>query len=237
MAKYILRLDDAASCANWENWEKMEQLLDKYDIKPLVGVIPNCKDKQINNYEKRDDFWDIVQRWENKGWTIAMHGYDHVYITADGGINPVNKKSEFAGVDLSEQKEKIRNGVAIFKEHNLNPEVFFAPSHTFDLNTIRALKEESNIRIISDTVANDSYRKYGMTFVPQQSGQVRKLPFRTVTFCYHPNSCSDNNFVKLEDFLKRQGNSFVSFSTDRVVRKENMWDRFLANMYFVRKEI
>ena len=237
MAKYILRLDDAASCANWKNWEKMEQLLDKYDIKPLVGVIPNCKDKQINNYEKRDDFWDIVQRWENKGWTIAMHGYDHVYITADGGINPVNKKSEFAGVDLSEQKEKIRNGVAIFKEHNLNPEVFFAPSHTFDLNTIRALKEESNIRIISDTVANDSYRKYGMTFVPQQSGQVRKLPFRTVTFCYHPNSCSDNNFVKLEDFLKRQGNSFVSFSTDRVVRKENMWDRFLANMYFVRKEI
>ena len=237
MAKYILRLDDAASCANWKNWEKMEQLLDKYDIKPLVGVIPNCKDKQINNYEKRDDFWDIVQRWENKGWTIAMHGYDHVYITADGGINPVNKKSEFAGVDLSEQKEKIRNGVAIFKEHNLNPEVFFAPSHTFDLNTIRALKEESNIRIISDTVANDSYRKYGMTFVPQQSGQVRKLPFRTVTFCYHPNSCSDNNFVKLEDFLKRQGNSFVSFSTGRVVRKENMWDRFLANMYFVRKEI
>ena len=28
------------------------------------------------------------------------------------------------------------------RSHNLDPEVFFAPSHTFDENTLQALKEE-----------------------------------------------------------------------------------------------
>ena len=40
MKKYIIRLDDAAEKMNIDNWEKMENILDRYDIKPLVGVIP-----------------------------------------------------------------------------------------------------------------------------------------------------------------------------------------------------
>ena len=237
MAKYILRLDDAAPCADWAKWDEMEQLLDKYGIKPLVGVIPDCKDEKLNSYEKRSEFWDMVHRWKNKGWTIAMHGYDHVYLTTDGGINPVNRKSEFAGVDLRTQKEKIRTGVAILREQNIDPEVFFAPSHTFDLNTIRAIKEESNIRIISDTVANDSYSKYGMTFVPQQSGRVRKLPFRTVTFCYHPNMCDMSSYRELEVFLQHHGEQFIGFPLEKCDREESMLDKSLSKLYFMRKSI
>ena len=78
------------------------------------------------------------------------------------------------------------------REHGIDPKVFFAPAHTFDNNTLIALKECSNIRIISDTIANDIYTKYGFTFVPQQAGRVRKQPFRTVTFCYHPNTMNDD---------------------------------------------
>ena len=46
MSKYIMRLDDAAEKMNVEKWLRMEQLLDKYSIKPLVGVIPACKDSE-----------------------------------------------------------------------------------------------------------------------------------------------------------------------------------------------
>lgn len=236
MTKYILRLDDAAPRANWEKWNEMEQLLDLYGVKPLVGVIPNCKDEQINSYENNVDFWKVVHRWEDKGWIIAMHGYDHVYITEDGGINPVNKKSEFAGVELEQQKEKIKKGIAVFKEQNIDPKVFFAPSHTFDLKTIQALKEESDIRIISDTVAYDCYSQDGITFVPQQSGRVRRLPFRTVTFCYHPNVCSNKDFAQLEKFLMQYGDEFVEFPIRQIERKESLLDRFLSNIYFVRKK-
>lgn len=44
MAKYILRLDDACEKRDIEKWDLMEQLLDQYNIKPLVGIIPHCED-------------------------------------------------------------------------------------------------------------------------------------------------------------------------------------------------
>lgn len=237
MSKYILRLDDAAPCANWENWERMELLLDQYGITPLVGVIPNCRDKQINRFEKREDFWELVQKWSEKGWTVAMHGYDHVYVTCEGGVNPVNLKSEFAGLSLNAQKEKIRKGIAIFRKYQIEPRVFFAPAHTFDQNTIQAIKEESNICIISDTVAYDRYYQDGITYVPQQSGQVRKLPFRCVTFCYHPNTCDDNSFKTLEKFLEKNKEKFVPFPTEPAKREKNVIDAFVSKLYFMRKYI
>ena len=41
----------------------------------------------------------------------------------------MNKRSEFAGISLEQQKEKIRSGVKIFRENGHDPQVFFAPSH------------------------------------------------------------------------------------------------------------
>ena len=235
MSKYILRLDDAASKMNIENWNKMEKLLDKYNIKPLVGVIPDCKDPMMNEYKVDEGFWDKVKMWQEKGWCIALHGYEHVYCTQDGGINPVNKRSEFAGVSLEKQKEKIRKGVSIFREHDINAKVFFAPSHTFDLNTIEALKQESNIRIISDTVANKPYSSYGIVFVPQQSGQVRKLPFDTVTFCYHPNMMNDKDFYELEKFIQCNIDLMAEFPLTIVNRKRSIFDILIKQLYFLRR--
>lgn len=235
MSKYILRLDDAAERMDIAKWNRVEILLDKYNIKPLVGVIPNCQDPMMKEYPIDSSFWNKVNEWKNKGWIIALHGYNHVYCTNKGGINPVNNRSEFAGVPLEQQKEKVREGVKIFCKNGHNPQVFFAPSHTFDENTIKALKEESNIRIISDTVANKSYQQYGMTFVPQQSGQVRKLPFHLVTFCYHPNIMTEQDFFLLERFLTQNNKKFVNFPIEQSSRKMSVYDRILKKMYFARR--
>lgn len=236
MSKYIMRLDDAAEKMDTEKWNRMEQLLDKYSIKPLVGVIPICKDPMMDKYEKDNVFWDKVHRWMDKGWTIALHGHEHVYCTKDGGINPVNKRSEFAGLPLDEQKRKIREGVNVFREHGIEPDVFFAPSHTFDDNTLKALYEESSIRIISDTVAYKTYFYNGFTFVPQQSGGVRNLPFNTVTFCYHPNMMDDCAFDKLELFFKSYSERFIDFPLEETKRKMSIFDRVLREAYFWRRK-
>ena len=95
----------------------------------------------------------------------------------------MNSRSEFTGVPLEIQKKKIRDGIEILHQHSINPKIFFAPSHTFDLNTLTALSEESEIRIISDTMANDIYMKYGFYFIPVQSGRPRKLSFKCTTTC------------------------------------------------------
>lgn len=237
MSKYVMRLDDAAERMDAEKWLRMEQLLDKYNIKPLVGVIPNCKDPEMDQYPYDDMFWDKVQRWLAKKWSIALHGYEHLYCTEDGGINPVNKRSEFAGLPLDGQREKIKGGVEIFKKHGIIPETFFAPSHTFDENTIKALKEESDIRIISDTIANDVYFSKGMYFIPQQSGRCRKLPFKTATFCYHPNTMTDADFKVLEGFLQKYCLNFMAVD-DKILKKrgKGVIDKFLSALYFFRRK-
>lgn len=232
MSKYILRLDDACERRDQAKWDKIEALLDMYEIKPLIGVIPHCEDPMMEKYEFDEFFWDRVKKWKANGWEIALHGYNHVYGTKDGGINPVNARSEFAGESLDIQLKKIELGTAIFRAHGIEPKVFFAPSHTFDNNTIAALKLKSNIRFISDTVANKPYTKEGMTFVPQQSGRVRVLPFSFVTFCYHPNTMSEKAFYDLEKFIKKYKRKFISFPTVETKRKKNTVDSILEKIYF-----
>lgn len=235
MSKYIMRLDDAAMKMDIKKWKRMEELLDKYRVKPLVGVIPDCKDSMMDCYDENKNFWIKVKSWEKQGWIIALHGYDHVYCTEDGGLNPVNKRSEFAGLNLNLQKEKIKKGIEILNEHEIEPQVFFAPSHTFDINTIKALKSESNIRIISDTISNKPYKKYNMTFVPQQSGRARVLPFKVITFCYHPNTMNETDFIQLEKFLIKWKEKFINFPLEQVEREKSLFDKLLEKIYFFRR--
>ena len=63
MSRYIMRLDDAAEKMNIAKWNQMEVLLDKYGVKPLVGVIPDCKDPQMEEYDTDPSFWKNVQSW------------------------------------------------------------------------------------------------------------------------------------------------------------------------------
>lgn len=231
---YLIRLDDASIFMDINKWDRMESLLDKEGIKPLVGIIPNNQDLNIINKYKRDEhFWEKAKSWQYKNWIIALHGYTHVYNSNCGGINPVNNRSEFAGTPLEVQKEKIEKGIMILKNQGLLPTVFFAPSHTFDVNTLEALKLKSDIRIISDTIANDVYQTNGFYFIPQQSSNVRKLPFRVTTFCYHPNEMSDDDFNCLESFINKYKTSFYSFSDVAMKdRKLSLYDRLLRIIYF-----
>ncbi len=236
---YIIRLDDASEYSDVKKWEKIERILYRNGINPIVGIIPNNEDEAlVEKYSKNQLFWKKAYEWQQSGWIIAMHGYNHKYISEKGGINPVNNRSEFAGIDLEKQKEKIRKGLEILKKHKINPVVFFAPSHTFDKNTIYALKECSDIRIISDTIANDIYYKDDIFFIPQQSGKGRKLPFKTVTFCYHPNEMDDNDFKYMEEFIRNNRKEFVNFDISKLSkRKYNLYDAFLSKLYFLRKKI
>jgi predicted deacetylase len=230
--QFIFRLDDASEMMDVSQWQRMEDLLDKYGIKPLVGIIPHCEDPMMDKYPKDEGFWDKVDIWQKKGWVIALHGFNHVYTTKEGGVNPVNKRSEFAGVPYEIQLEKIKKGVEIFRSHGIEPQVFFAPSHTFDNNTVKALKAASQIRIISDTWAWNKYNRDGMTYVPQQSGQVRNVPFALSTFCYHPNTMKDSAYVILESFLKKNYNKFIPFPLEQTNRKLSLLDKALQWFYF-----
>lgn len=236
---YLLRLDDASEYMDVAKWTQLEELLDSYGIKPIVGIIPNNRDEGLIKHYKRDSgFWYRVKVWESKRWNIALHGYTHVYESRNGGINPVNKYSEFAGLSLDRQREKIKNGVRILKEKGIEPKVFFAPAHSFDRNTLEALKLESQIRVISDTVASDIYYRDGFHFIPQQTGRARKLPLRVVTFCYHPNKMGVFDFNLLEAFIQKNSDQFINFDDLLLThRRFNRFDSLLNWSYFAFRKV
>lgn len=235
---YLIRLDDASEYMNIPQWSKIQAILESHNVKPLVGIIPLNRDPMLTgSFQYNPFFWDLARSWQVSGWGIALHGYEHVYSTKCGGINPIHTQSEFAGHTLAEQQNKIRQGLAILHEQGLFPTVFFAPSHTFDENTLEALRTESNIRIISDTVANDLYCHNGFTFIPQQSGRVRKLPFKLTTICLHPNYMSDCEIAELEAFLKKHSPHFIDPSSIAATkRRKNILDYAAEKMYFFRRK-
>ena len=80
-AKYILRLDDACPTMDVVKWDRIEKICDKFLIRPIIAVVPNNKDKKLIKNDIDINFWNKVRGWQNKGWHIALHGYDHIYIS------------------------------------------------------------------------------------------------------------------------------------------------------------
>lgn len=225
---------------NHKNWDRMEALLDKYGVKPMVGVIPHNEDSNQQIDSENGYFWYLVHSWEQKGWTIAMHGFNHVYSSKEKGINPIWEKSEFAGLPIDQQREKIRKGVSIMRGHDINPRYFFAPSHTFDVNTLIALREESDIRIICDTIGAKPYRYKDFVFIPQQSGHPIKLPFGgLLTICYHPNTMGETDFAGLEYFLVNCKDRLLSFGDIdlSLVKGKSIEDKILSWLYFTLRKL
>lgn len=235
---YLIRLDDACPYMDAKKWQRIEDILDKYGVRPLVGIIPANADPETMIDEENSLFWKKVHKWIAKGWNIALHGYDHVCITQEGGINPVHHRSEFAGLSYEEQAEKIIRGYQILKEHGVEPTYFFAPSHTFDKNTLNAIKDHTPIKMISDLIATKPYEKEGLTFVPCQMGKLREMPISGYwCACYHPNIMKDEAFEALEDFLKVHKQDFISFEELPQARKKSIKDRLLSFAYYTLRRI
>lgn len=240
--KYLIRLDDACPTMDAAKWQRMEDILDRYGVRPMVGVIPNNNDSKQKIDAEDPAFWNKVDNWVKKQWAIALHGYDHCYISEEGlkGLNPLWARSEFAGVPLDKQKEKIREGVKILRSHGIDPKYFFAPSHTYDQNTLVALKEESNIRIISDTIATKPYKDGDFTIIPQLGGHCTEMKIPGIwTFCLHPSAMTDENFVATENFLKAHKEEFIKFSQLNLynLSKKNIISKFLSLVYFTRRRL
>jgi len=240
--KYLIRLDDACPYMDRSKWQRMEDMLDKYGVKPLVGIIPANADPKTMIEEEDSQFWDKAHRWIEKGWEVALHGYDHLCISNEGmkGLNPIWARSEYAGIPLELQKEKVRKGLSVLRSHGIHPKYFFAPSHTYDENTLIALKEETEIRIISDTIGRYPYKKNDFYFIPLTSGHCIRMRMPGVyVFCFHPNTMENSAFEELNSFLEGYSSYFVSFSDIELSKYGNkhFFDKLLSKVYFSLRKI
>src|SRR6478672_6653645 len=96
-AQYLIRFDDLCPTMNWQVWAEIETILLESRVSPILAVVPDNRDTALMVGPPRSDFWVEVRRWQQRGWTIGMHGYQHTYVTEEAGIVGIWPRSEFAG--------------------------------------------------------------------------------------------------------------------------------------------
>ena len=216
----LIRLDDIAENMNWDLMEKSELLFEEYGIKPVLGVIPNNKDNELLSYSKKNNFWEQVRNWRDKGWEIAMHGYTHVYdkICKNEDYFNYGGGSEFCGHTLETQISRIKNGLQKFKNEKIKIRSFFAPNHTYDKNTFIALKY-FRINEVIDGYGLMPYIENDIKFIPQLFYKVFALPFGIQTLQIHLNYWEQKDFDNFEKFIKKHSNKIITY--DQAIAKTN----------------
>jgi hypothetical protein len=207
-AKYIIRLDDASEFMDFNKWNPFFEILDKFNVKPIIAVIPFNKDPKLAVRSCDIEFWNKVRHWQQKEYRIALHGYEHLYSNSNPGIIGMNKYSEFAGVSLEKQSEMLLKAYRKFEDEGINTEIFVAPAHSFDKNTLISLRMVTNIKYISDGFFLNPVIKYNLKWIPQQLWSPKKKLRGVWTICYHPES-SDVNLLNLLDLFLKNNSSYV----------------------------
>jgi predicted deacetylase len=208
-----IRMDDITPDMDWARFLRFKELCDLYQVKPLIGVVPENHDKMLSFDDKKAGFWDYVRELENDGWTIAQHGVYHVYSTKKMGCFPLNRLSEFAGLPYGKQYEMLEYGKNILEQNGIQADIFMSPAHSFDNNTLKALKN-LGFNKLTDGFGNMPYISKGMTFYPisyKQSISLKKTKGYT-TFVVHTNTMNDKDFERYEKLFKENRDRLISYS-------------------------
>tara|TARA_B110000240_G_scaffold133040_1_gene147646 strand:- start:1135 stop:1872 length:738 start_codon:yes stop_codon:yes gene_type:complete len=224
--KYIIRFDDITPLMNWEKFNVIAKSIINLGIKPIIGVVPENRDLKLNIGKENINFWDTIRNYQSLGWGIAQHGCYHQYTTKNSGILGLSNKSEFAGLDYKDQFQLINTGKQILNNEGINTDLFMAPSHSFDITTIKVLKE-CKIKYITDGFGLYPYDYEGITLIPQLYASPLNHYFGIYTICLHTNTMNSENLISMVKFITNNSKHIISYEA-AIKHKDNS----LLNRYF-----
>lgn len=212
----LIRFDDICPTMDFMQFKRATDLLDENGIKPLIGVIPNCIDPDLNIEKPHEDFWKYVKELQMKGYTIAMHGYQHVFDSNHKGIVNNRIGSEFSGHSLEVQIEKIKKGKAILASHGVSTDIFFAPAHSYDENTIKALAM-NGFKYMSDGKSSKPYKWHGVKLLPDRDfgcPRIRYQKLYTAVFHAHEWVRTDKAYAyrELQNLISKHAKDIVTWN-------------------------
>lgn len=213
--KILIRFDDICPTMDYKQFNKAVELLDDYNVKPLIGVIPNNKDKNLLIEQEHGDFWELVRTLKEKGYAIAMHGYEHVFCSPHHGILNRRMESEFAGLPIEHQIDKIKKGKDILTNQGIDTDIFFAPAHSYDKNTLKALSL-CGFKYMSDGKSSKPYNYRGVKCLPCRNAGAAIISgsgYYTSVFHAHEWARSDKSYAydQLKRTLENYGTCIVPF--------------------------
>lgn len=210
--KIAIRMDDITPDMDWERFLAFKEILDQHKIKPLIGVVPDNRDENLHKAKEASDFWEYVKLLQEEGWSIALHGYQHIYTTKKCGVFPLNDFSEFAGIPYSSQKSMLMKATQILNRNGIYTDIFMAPAHSYDKNTVKALLE-IGYRKMTDGFGRHPYLWRGMIFYPisfKQSNTLKqKKGFSTLVI--HANTLTDEDLKRYQIMFTEHADKMVSY--------------------------
>lgn len=233
----LVRFDDICSTMDFTQFERALILLRKYNIKPLLGVIPNCEDPVLQLSSPKSDFWVWVKELQSEGYSIAMHGYKHVFSNNNRGIVNTRYVSEFAGLSLDDQIKIISKGKDVLSKHGIETDIFFAPAHSYDENTLLAL-QYCGFKYMSDGKSSLPYEWHGIKCLPARSSgcpSITRSNLYTAIFHAHEWSKSEKeqDYLAFVNLLKRYHKNIVTFNEFKNVKSGNFYLERLKELFFV----
>lgn len=226
--KIAVRMDDITPGMDWEKFRAFKELLDEGQIKPLIGVVPYNRDENLNRTKENhcreqigsmlkelgesldgEDteqmFWRYIQLLQKEGWWVALHGWQHLYTQKKGGVFPLNQFSEFAGVPYEKQRQMIREGKQKLESYGVQTDMFMAPAHSFDKNTLKALKEEGFDKV-TDGFGSSPYVRQGLRFYPISFRLESSLKKKkgTTTLVVHTNTMEEKDLSRYRKIFQEK---------------------------------
>lgn len=213
--KILVRFDDISPDMDWTQWQRAVDILEKYCVKPLLGVVPENLDENLSIDPPRDNFWEYMRALQQEGYTIAMHGCNHKYDIQHRGMINRGLNSEFAGHPYEVQCQKIKKGKRILNDNEIQTDIFFAPSHSYDINTLRALKA-NGFRYMSDGKSDKAMIREGIVCLPSSfSSRPDYIRKGYHTLVFHTNEWAipekASGFYDLEHLCKEHRGEIVDF--------------------------
>lgn len=217
----IIRIDDVCPYMDRARFEKYILELKELGIKPLLGIIPLCEDDSIQ-YGDMDDFWAVIRDMQKEGYPISMHGVNHVYRTQAKGLVCNRKMSEFSSLSFDEQKDKLLQGKTALEKEGIYTDTFMAPGHSYDRNTLKALKA-IGFEYVTDGRSTNPYFLEGIKCIPAIGPWKRHSGRGVLTVCLHPSSDSDSNLKAVIDLIRSNRESVISFEFAKQLPAKTYW--------------
>lgn len=237
---YIYRIDDIHAKMDWNTFNQIMQIFRDAQVVPLLGLVPDNQDEFLNYGKENREYYSIIRQMIANGEIeVSQHGYRHLYCSKQHSINQIlygrSANSEFCGLSYEEQLEMIRSGKQILMENGITePDIWMAPSHTNDHNTLKALKD-LGFRYVTDGIGLYPFYRQGLKFIPQQIFHPRKVfPFGVYTICLHLFDLDEEMMQLIREHVNNQ-NNIISFRDALEIKLK--WYYGFGNLLYKSKRV
>lgn len=217
----IVRMDDICPRMDKAKFARYFLMLEELGIKPLLGVIPDCRDESFTSKEDLF-FWEEIRKLRDSGCPIAMHGVHHVYTTSSRGLICKRPMSEFAGLPQKEQIALLTLGKKIMADHGVDTDIFMPPGHSYDRNTLKAMKA-SGFRFLTDGRSFHPYEYEGIKCIPASGSYRLHLNRGVLTICIHTDTEDDRSFQRTKEYLIENRDRIINFQNGMRLKTYPYW--------------